>query len=162
MLQYGNNKFIVHNRVRSFLDEHPNFIFPQWAQARTTDTRWQHKSKISEKLGRCGRLNMLPPYLKFGIGIEFSAVQWRLFPLWVSVVRGKRCVVIVKQPRTRLFQKKWDVYSNFVVFLQFCEKEAAWRFKYEFKMNVCSNGFYADIWSQRQVQQYKSCLKSFL
>ena len=27
---------------------------------------------------------------------------------------------------------------------------------------VCSNGFYADIWSQRQVQQYKSCLKSFL
>ena len=55
---------------------------------RTTDTRWQHKSKISEKLGRCGRLNMLPPYLKFGIGIEFSAVQWRLFPLWASVVRA--------------------------------------------------------------------------
>ena len=27
---------------------------------------------------------------------------------------------------------------------------------------VCSNGFYADISSQRQVQQYKSCLKSFL
>ena len=27
---------------------------------------------------------------------------------------------------------------------------------------VCSNGFYADIWSQHQVQQYKSCLKSFL
>ena len=23
---------------------------------------------------------------------------------------------------------------------------------------VCSNGFYADIWSQRQVQQYESCL----
>ena len=27
---------------------------------------------------------------------------------------------------------------------------------------VCSNGFYADIWSQHQVHQYKSCLKSFL
>ena len=27
---------------------------------------------------------------------------------------------------------------------------------------VCSNGFYADIWSQRQMQQYKLCLKSFL
>ena len=27
---------------------------------------------------------------------------------------------------------------------------------------VCSNGFYADISSQRQVQQYKSCLKSIL
>ena len=27
---------------------------------------------------------------------------------------------------------------------------------------VCSNGFYVDIWSQHQVHQYKSCLKSFL
>ena len=25
---------------------------------------------------------------KFGSGSEFSAVQWRLFPLWASVVRG--------------------------------------------------------------------------
>ena len=25
---------------------------------------------------------------------------------------------------------------------------------------VCLNGFYADIWIQRQLQQYKSCLKS--
>ena len=31
---------------------------------RTTDTQWRHKSKTSEKLGRCGRQNMLPPYLK--------------------------------------------------------------------------------------------------
>jgi hypothetical protein len=31
---------------------------------RTTDTQWRHKSKISEKLGRCGRPNMLWPYLK--------------------------------------------------------------------------------------------------
>ena len=27
---------------------------------------------------------------------------------------------------------------------------------------VCSNGFYADISNQHQIQQYKSCLKSFL
>ena len=27
---------------------------------------------------------------------------------------------------------------------------------------VCSNGFYADIWSQHQMPQYKSYLKSFL
>ena len=27
---------------------------------------------------------------------------------------------------------------------------------------VCSNGFYVDISNQQQVQQYKSCLKSFL
>ena len=26
---------------------------------------------------------------------------------------------------------------------------------------MCSNGFYADIWSQRQMQQYQLCLKSF-
>ena len=32
--------------------------------SRTTDTQWRHKSKISEKLGRCGRQNMLRPYLK--------------------------------------------------------------------------------------------------
>ena len=31
---------------------------------RTTDAQWRHKSKISEKLGRCGRQNMLRPYLK--------------------------------------------------------------------------------------------------
>ena len=36
----------------------------QWLSTRTTDTQWRHKSKISEKLGRCGRQNMLPPYLK--------------------------------------------------------------------------------------------------
>ena len=35
-----------------------------WTGPRTTDTQWRHKSKISEKLGRCGRQNMLPPYLK--------------------------------------------------------------------------------------------------
>ena len=35
-----------------------------WNIARTTDTQWRHKSKISEKLGRCGRQNILRPYLK--------------------------------------------------------------------------------------------------
>ena len=37
---------------------------PQCYLPRTTDTQWRHKSKISEKLGRSGRQNMLPPYLK--------------------------------------------------------------------------------------------------
>ena len=32
--------------------------------SRTTDTWWRHKSKISEKLGQCGRQYMLRPYLK--------------------------------------------------------------------------------------------------
>ena len=39
------------------------FVLNAW-YSRTTDTQWQHKSKISENLGRCGRQNMLPPYLK--------------------------------------------------------------------------------------------------
>ena len=55
---------------------------------RTMDTQWRHKSKISEKLGQCGRQNMLRPYQKFGIGIEFSALQLRLFCLRASVVSG--------------------------------------------------------------------------
>ena len=33
-------------------------------QARTMDTQWRNKSKISEKLGQCDRQNMLRPYLK--------------------------------------------------------------------------------------------------
>ena len=35
-----------------------------YLQTRTTDTQWRRKSKISEKLGWCGRQNMLRPYLK--------------------------------------------------------------------------------------------------
>ena len=34
------------------------------ATPRTTDTQWRNKSKKSENLGRCGRQNMLRPYLK--------------------------------------------------------------------------------------------------
>jgi hypothetical protein len=34
------------------------------SESRTTDTKWRHKSELSEILGRCGRLNMLWPYLK--------------------------------------------------------------------------------------------------
>ena len=36
----------------------------EYQVARTTDTQCRHKSKISEKFGRCGKQNMLPPYLK--------------------------------------------------------------------------------------------------
>ena len=34
-------------------------------------------------------VSAVPKNLGFEIRIEFSAVQWRLFPLWVSVVRGQ-------------------------------------------------------------------------
>ena len=40
------------------------YFFSTSFWTRTTDTQWRHKSKISEKLGRCGRQNMLWPYLK--------------------------------------------------------------------------------------------------
>ena len=41
-----------------------NLMYLPLLLSRTTDTQWKHKSKISEKLGRCGRQNMLWPYLK--------------------------------------------------------------------------------------------------
>ena len=43
---------------------------------------------------------------KFGIGIEFSAVQWRLFPLWASVVRGFNRSMKVNQKLLKLLNKK--------------------------------------------------------
>ena len=51
------------------------------------DTQLRHKSKKSENLGRCGRWNMLWPYLKFGSGSWFSSMQWRQFRNWASVVK---------------------------------------------------------------------------
>ena len=44
-------------------------------QARTMDTQWRHKSKMSEKMGRCGRQNMLRPYLKIWEWIFGRAVK---------------------------------------------------------------------------------------
>ena len=51
-----------HFPIELFLDTIRRFI--SLCIARTTDTQWRHKSKISEKLGWCGRQNMLRPYLK--------------------------------------------------------------------------------------------------
>ena len=42
--------------------QYPNEM--QLLDTRTTDTQWRHKSKKSEILSRCGRQNMLWPYLK--------------------------------------------------------------------------------------------------
>ena len=44
---------------------------------------------------------------KFGIGIEFLAVQWRQFLLWASVVR--EAVQTVQQRRKKLL---WAYWSN--------------------------------------------------
>ena len=63
-----------------------------------TDTQWRHKSKISEKLGRCGRHNLLRPYLKIWEWewIFGCTVQWRLFPLWAALVHGKYYRIVQK------------------------------------------------------------------
>ena len=50
--------------IRSLIQMEIVLSFLSWYTSRTTDTQWRHKSKISEKLGRCGRQNMLPPYLR--------------------------------------------------------------------------------------------------
>ena len=60
---------------------------------RTTDTQWRHKSKMSVKLGRCGRQNMLRPYLKiwewewiFGRAVKAISSMGVRSP-WVKVRR---------------------------------------------------------------------------
>ena len=54
----------------------PVFVFLLYAaSARTTDTQWRPKSNISEKLGWCGRQNMLRPYLKIWNWIFGRAVK---------------------------------------------------------------------------------------
>ena len=83
---------------------------------RTTDTQWRHKSKIPEKLGRCGRQNMLRPYLKIWEWEWILAVQWRLFPLWASVVLGStRCfskveikLILIILSDNCTFEQRWS------------------------------------------------------
>ena len=72
----GPRQKVGNNGHHNFLSVHW-FIFQAWGSydqplkisfvfsyPRTTDTQWRHKSKISEKLGRSGRQNMLQPYLR--------------------------------------------------------------------------------------------------
>jgi hypothetical protein len=60
--------------------------------APTNDTQWRYWMKISEELGQCGR--------QFGSGSEFSALQWRLFPLWVSVEHASQFEInnVIQEP----------------------------------------------------------------
>ena len=74
---------------------------------RTTDTQWSHKSKISEKLGRCGRQNMLRPYLKiwgwdwevkaiFSLGVRspWKNLFWKCINV-VLVLQLSKCYYLV-------------------------------------------------------------------
>ena len=80
-------KVLLDSLYSSWLNNFELFFWLESLQPRTTDTQWRHKSNISEKLGRCGRQNMLRPYLNIWDGIKFLAVQWRISSLWVSIVR---------------------------------------------------------------------------
>ena len=70
-----------------------------WWRARTTDTQWRHKSKISEKMDRCGRQNMLPPYLKiwewewiFGRAVKAISSLGVRSPWWRVKIQNARLV----------------------------------------------------------------------
>ena len=84
----------------------------KWIKTLEPSTDYGHpmkaKIKETENLGRCGRQNMLRPYLKFGSGSGFWAVQGRWFPHWASVVRAQECLLIplfVKNFKEKNFYK---------------------------------------------------------
>ena len=65
-------------------------------RSRTTDTQWRHKSKISVKVGRCGRQNMLRPYLKiwdwdwiFGRAVKAISSPGVRSPWLLMTMKGK-------------------------------------------------------------------------
>ena len=72
-----------------------------WVGPRATDTQWRHKSKITEKLGRCGRQNMLPPYLKiwewewiFGHAVKAICSLGVRSP-WVGHLKSLTCTILL-------------------------------------------------------------------
>ena len=78
-------------------------LFLKYLQTRTADTQWRHTSKKYENLGRCGRQNMLRPYLKIW--------EWE----WISGPAVKAiCSPVVRSPWTisllKQFVKVQDSY----------------------------------------------------
>ena len=74
--------------------------------SRTTDTQWRHKSKKSEILGRCGKQNMLRPYLKnwdcdlifsravkpiASLGVRSLCSGWRIALSWPISWKIRQC-----------------------------------------------------------------------
>ena len=66
--------------------------------------------------------------IKFGIGIEFSALQWRLFALWASVVRALakppisqlKPVQQSRQQALRAYCPKYILYASVPIVLHLC------------------------------------------
>ena len=72
----------------------------------TTDTQWRHKSKISEKLGRCGRQNMLPAYLKIW---EWEWILGRAVKAISSLGVRSPCTARTQQVANRMILKNWKM-----------------------------------------------------
>ena len=62
--KYSFSRFIIVVHQLLYMPSFANNSVIYGQDARTTDTQWRHNSKKSEILGRCGRQNMLRPYLK--------------------------------------------------------------------------------------------------
>ena len=63
---------------------------------RTTDIQLRHKSKKSENLGRCGRQNMLRPYLKIW--------EWEFFGHAVKAISSPGVCIPWKNSFMKLFR----------------------------------------------------------
>ena len=75
-------------------------------QSRTTNTQWRQKTKISEKLGRCGIQNMLPPHLKiWDWDWIFGRAVKTISSLGVRSPWSKVCMVL--RIKTSLIIKGW-------------------------------------------------------
>ena len=61
----GLVEFNEREYLKLLLDNSSGYKVPRVQQGlQTVNTQWRHKSKKSENLGRCGKQNMLWPYLK--------------------------------------------------------------------------------------------------
>ena len=66
-----------------------------WVNVGTTDTIWRHKSKKSANLGRCGRQNMLQPYLK--IWVWELIFDWAVKAISSLGIRSPCCWSLILQ-----------------------------------------------------------------
>ena len=69
IFNYGQRKFLSDILKWDPLNFGLELMLDCLSHGLRTPNKWRHKSEISEKLGRCGRQNMLRPYLKRGLGL---------------------------------------------------------------------------------------------
>ena len=112
-------------KILGQLASHPKLLFG--SKPRTTDTQWRHKSKISEKLGRCGRQNMLRPYLK--------TWDWELiFGRAVKAISSP----CVRSPCTYLSrQKSWGQASLGLLFMEAIFMKYRWNESWNKDDTIC-------------------------